>query len=189
MHRDVALTERLPLVHNAAVSQTLWIVLFVAATALGARLEVPHHPVPFTLQTLFVLLAGALLGPRNGAISQAVYLALGALGAPVFASGGFGFMKLVGPTGGYLLAFPLAAALAGFLVRQSRTFVWTIVSMTAALVTVFVSGTAFLYAFYMPDFSSAFNAGFLIFSWWDALKVLAAASIYHAISKRISARV
>lgn len=188
MHREAVLTERLPLVQNALLSQTLWILLFAAATALGARIEIPYQPVPYTLQTFFVLLAGAFLGPRNGALSQLTYLAIGALGVPVFASGGFGVMKLVGPTGGYLLAFPLAAALTGFLVRINPRRAWTMLSMAIALLAVFVSGSGFLYAFYMPDFPSAFNAGFLIFSWWDALKILAAASIYHEIAKRLRHR-
>lgn len=186
MSREAALTERLPLANNTALSQALWVMLFAGATAVGAQIEVPHQPVPYTLQTLFVLLAGALLGARNGALSQLTYLAVGALGAPVFASGGFGIVTFAGPTGGYLLAFPLAAALAGFLVRRSQRFLWTICSMAIALLALFTSGTCFLYAFYMPDFSSAFNAGFFIFSWWDALKVLAAASIYREIARRLT---
>lgn len=88
---------------------------FAALTALGARLAVPlpGTPVPFTLQPVAVLLAGLLLGPWLGAASQFAYLAAGAAGLPVFAAGG-GLAYLAGPTGGYLMAFPVAAAAAGW---------------------------------------------------------------------------
>jgi biotin transport system substrate-specific component len=164
--------------------QALWVAGFAAATALAARVEIPHQPVPFTLQTMVVLLAGAFLGPRNGAISQLLYLGAGALGLPVFAGGAPGFLHLIGPTGGYLLAFPAAAAITGFLVTQGRSLFWTAVSMTVGLVVIFTSGTIHLYAFYIHNLASAFSAGFLIFSWWDMLKLGAASMIYHEIAKR-----
>lgn len=87
---------------------------FAALTAVGARLAVPlpGTAVPFTFQIVAVLLAGLLLGPRLGVASQTTYLAAGAAGLPVFAAGG-GAAYLLGPTGGYLFAFPIAAALAG----------------------------------------------------------------------------
>jgi biotin transport system substrate-specific component len=92
------------------------VAAFAALTALGARLSVPlpGTPVPFTLQPVAVLLAGLLLGPIFGAGSQFAYLALGAAGLPVFAAGG-GLAYLGGPTGGYLMAFPVAAAVAGWI--------------------------------------------------------------------------
>ena len=108
---------------------------------IGARFEIPHQPVPFTLQTMVVLLAGAFLGPRNGAISQLLYLGAGALGLPVFAGGAPGFLHLIGPTGGYLLAFPAAAAVTGYLVTLRRSLFWTAVSMTVGLLVIFTSGT------------------------------------------------
>jgi len=140
--------------------------------------------VPYTLQTMFVLLAGAFLGARNGAISQMVYLAVGVLGAPVFSMGGFGIARLLGPTGGYLLAFPVAAAVIGYLVQARRTLLWSFISMAIGLTIVFVSGTIQLYAVVFKSWSDAFTAGFLIFSWWDVLKLSAAAMIYHELSKR-----
>lgn len=164
--------------------QAAWISLFTALAVVGAYIEIPRQPVPFTLQTLVVLLAGAFLGPRNGAISMMAYLAVGALGAPVFSSGGFGLAKLLGPTGGYLLAFPAAAALVGYLVSQRRALWWTVVAMTAGLLLIFTSGTIQLYAVLLHDWSAAFTGGFMIFSWWDVLKLSAAAMTYHEVSKR-----
>jgi biotin transport system substrate-specific component len=166
------------------LGQVLWVVLFTAVTALAARVEIPNQPVPFTLQTLFVLLSGALLGARNGALSQVLYLGIGVLGVPVFAQAGFGVARLLGPTGGYLLAFPVAAAGVGYLVQQHRTLAWTFISMAIGLLVIFASGTIQLYAVVFRDWAAAFNAGFLIFSWWDVLKLSAAAMTYHELAKR-----
>jgi biotin transport system substrate-specific component len=92
------------------------VAAFAALTTLAARISVPlpGTPVPFTLQPVAVLLSGLLLGAGLGAASQLTYLALGAVGLPVFALGG-GLAYLGGPTGGYLMAFPAAAALAGWI--------------------------------------------------------------------------
>lgn len=101
---------------SARVRKLAALMGFAALTALGARMSVPlpGTPVPFTLQPVAVLLAGLLLGPALGAASQLAYLAAGAVGLPVFAAGG-GLAYLAGPTGGYLMAFPVAAALAGWI--------------------------------------------------------------------------
>jgi biotin transport system substrate-specific component len=164
--------------------QALWIAGFAAATALSARLEIPHDPVPFTLQTMVVLLAGAFLGARNGAVSQLLYLGAGILGAPVFAGGTFGAARLIGVTGGYLIAFPLAAAAVGYLLRERSSLAWTLISMASGLVIIFTIGMAFLYTFYLHDANRTFTSGFLLFTWWDLLKVGAAAMMYHEIGKK-----
>lgn len=173
-----------PRTERSVLSQVAWITGFAALTAVGAYIEIPRQPVPFTLQTLFVLLAGAFLGPRNGAISMMLYLSVGALGAPVFSSGGFGLAKILGPTGGYLLAFPAAAALVGYLVQVRRALWWTYIAMFAGLLIIFTSGTIQLYAVLLHDWAAAFMGGFMIFSWWDVLKLSAAAMTYHEVSKR-----
>ena len=101
---------------SSILAQAGWISLFAGFTALGAQIEIPHQPIPFTLQTFFVLLSGAFLGARNGCIAQVLYIAAGALGLPVFSGASFGLVRLFGMTGGYLIGFPLAAALIGYLV-------------------------------------------------------------------------
>lgn len=170
---------RIPLAAQAA-----WIAGFAVLTAAGARIEIPHQPVPYTLQTFFVLLSGAFLGARNGFFSQVLYLAVGAAGLPVFSGAGFGVLRLLGPTGGYLLAFPVAAALVGYLVTKRTGLVWNIASMFAGLLVIFSFGTLMLNAVVFHDIATAFANGFLIFSWWDVVKLSAAAGIYTELSKR-----
>ena len=98
------------------------ITLFAALTALGARVTIPlpFTPVPVTLQVLFPLLAGLLLGGKRGALSQAEYVAAGLAGLPVFAKGGSGLAYFLGPTGGYLLGFIAAAFVVGELVAMNQ---------------------------------------------------------------------
>ena len=89
-----------------------------ALLSLLAQAEIPLKPVPVTLQTLGVLLLGAALGWKRGFAALALYLALGAAGLPVFAGGAGSIAKFAGPTGGYLLSYPFAAALVGYLVER-----------------------------------------------------------------------
>ncbi len=167
-----------------AVSQALWIGTFTVLTAIGAQIQIPHQPVPYTIQTFFVLLAGAVLGKRNGAISQIVYLGLGAIGVPVFSGWGFGFLRIVGPTGGYLLAFPVAAYAVGYIAHREKTLVWSLLSMTAGMFIVFTLGTLQLNFVYFHNLGDAVKSGFLIFSWWDVLKLVGAAMVYRQMAGR-----
>ncbi len=176
--------EQIELADKHIFAQALWICAFSALTAIGAQVEIPHYPVPFTLQTFFVLLAGAFLGARNGALSQVLYIALGVIGLPVFSGAGFGFARLIGPTGGYLLAFPIAAALVGYMIQRRGSFGWIVVSMVAGLIVIFTSGTLQLYATTIRSLPEAISSGFLILSWWDVLKLGAAATIYHQFAKK-----
>lgn len=169
---------------ESILAQTGWIVAFSALTALGAQIEIPNHPVPFTLQTFFVLLSGAFLGPRNGFIAQALYLCIGALGMPVFSGGAFGLARILGFTGGYLLSFPIAAALTGYLLSVRKGYLWTLFSMTVSLTVIFTAGTLYLHFVSIHNIQQAFASGFLIFSWWDILKLTAATAIYQEFSKR-----
>ena len=169
---------------SGILAQAFWITAFAATTALGARLEIPHEPVPYTLQTLLVLLSGAFLGARNGAFSQILYLAAGLAGAPVFAGGAFGLARLLGPSGGYLLAFPIAALVTGLLIRKYSSLLWSFLAMVVGLLVIFTAGTVQLYAVYFHNMGAAISSGFLIFSWWDLLKLCAGATIYHELAKR-----
>lgn len=103
---------------NPIVLSVLLITAFVALIAVCARLSIPMVPVPMTLQTFAVLLAGAVLGPWRGGAAVLVYLALAALGLPVLADGASGLEPFTGPTAGYLFAFPVAAVLVGTLAQR-----------------------------------------------------------------------
>jgi biotin transport system substrate-specific component len=166
--------------------QTLWIAAFALATAAGAQIRIPHQPVPYTFQTLFVLLSGAFLGKRNGALSQVLYLSLGLIGLPVFTGFAFGPERLLGPTGGYLLSFPVAAFVAGTIAKGSRSVLRTSAGMLVAMLVIFSLGTLQLSLVWTHDLGAAFAQGFLIFSWWDALKIAAAVLIVHRTSRLLS---
>jgi biotin transport system substrate-specific component len=169
---------------SQAAAQVFWVGLFAVGTMLSARLEIPHQPVPYTLQTLMVLLSGAFLGARNGMLSQLAYIAAGILGAPVFAGGAAGIARILGPSGGYIISFPLAAALVGYLVSRRHSLLHVALSMAAGLAVVFTLGALHLFAFYTHSIESALGAGVLIFSWWDLLKLSAASMIYYEMGKR-----
>ena len=114
---------RIPSTQSAAARAALLAALiggFCLLTWAGAlvRIPIPGTPVPMTLQTIPVLLSGAVLGPAGGGASQALYLLLGLSGAPAFSGGNSGLAHLAGPTGGYLVGFFLGASLVGWLVRR-----------------------------------------------------------------------
>lgn len=164
-------------------SEIFWIISFSILTAVSAQIAIPVQPVPFTLQTVFVVLAGALLGAKNGAYSQLLYLAMGAIGLPVFSNGSLGIAVLFGPTGGYLLAFPLAAYLTGLLIGKTKNYFVVAAIMLVSTLSVIICGTLYLDAFYLHSFSKALESGAAIFSVWELAKVFAAASIYFGITK------
>jgi len=127
-------------------------VLFVTVlTALAAQISVPlpFTPVPFTLQPMIVLLGGAALGARLGATSQALYLCLGLIGLPVFAASPTlppGAARLIGPTAGFLLSYPLAAFVTGWLAerRFDRQYLTSLAAMAAGLAVIFGGGLSWL---------------------------------------------
>jgi biotin transport system substrate-specific component len=127
-------------------------VLFVTVlTALGAQISVPlpFTPVPFTLQPMIVLLGGAALGARLGASAQALYLLIGLAGLPVFAASPLlpqGAARLIGPTAGFLVSYPLAAFVAGWLAerRFDRQYLTSLAAMTAGLAVIFAGGLSWL---------------------------------------------
>ena len=90
-------------------------------TAVCAQISIPWQPVPFTLQTMSVMLCGLALGTKRGALSQLVYVGAGISGLPVFEGGKFGMHILAGATGGYIVAFAIAAALLGLLAEKGWT--------------------------------------------------------------------
>jgi biotin transport system substrate-specific component len=159
-------------------------VLFVTVlTIIGAQASVPlpFTPVPFTFGPMVVLVGAAALGSRLGMTSQILYLALGIAGLPVFAASATlpqGAARLVGPTGGYLMAYPIAAFLTGWLSERGfdRRYLSSIVAMICGLIVVFVGGVSWIALVIEPErgLSEALSTGFLPFIAADLLKLIIA---------------
>lgn len=169
---------------STARRKAVAVVVFAALTAAAARFAVPlpGTAVPFTLQPVAVLLAGLLLGPRLGAASQAAYLAAGAAGLPVFAAGG-GLAYLLGPTGGYLLAFPAGAAVAGLLARRGGLGRYA-AGGVLGLATVHAGGLLWLAV--LAGGAEAVRRGLEPFLAGDLLKVALAVTVAAGLRDRIS---
>ena len=163
---DVAL-PRPDVLRNA-----LLIVAASLATGLAAQVAfpLPWTPVPVTGQSFAVLLTGMVLGSRRGFLALALYLAEGATGLPVFAGGVAGPSALLGPTGGYLLAFPLAAAMTGFLAERGwdRRGLTTLAAMLIGSGVIFAGGLAWLGYFVPP--ARLLGTGLLPFIPGDVVK-------------------
>ena len=161
--------------------------MFGALTALGAFIMIPLPPVPVTLQTLFVDLAGALLGGYLGAMSQVVYILLGVVGLPVFAGGKAGAGVLIGPTGGYLFGFVAGAFVIGKLtaMREKPGLVWLIGSMSLGIAVVYALGIAQLMVVAKLDLARAVAVGLLPPLPGDILKIVVAALICRKVRDHI----
>lgn len=120
--------------------------LFAALTAVSALFTIPLPWVPVTLQVLVTLLAGAVLGARAGTLSQGVYVAMGAVGLPVFSGRGAGLQHLIGPTGGYLLGFILAPWVVAKVLgpRRSVSPGRGLAAMTLGILVIHVAGVLVL---------------------------------------------
>ena len=151
------------------------VLLFSAFVGLTAQVEIPLWPVPLTLQTLGVLFTGAVLGSRRGALALVLYLAEGAAGLPIFAGGASGVAHLLGPTGGYLAGFVIAAGVVGWFAERGwdRRLVWTALAMLAGNVIIYALGVAWL-AVYLGDLQTAVVKGALIFVPGDLIKIVVA---------------
>jgi len=159
------------------------IVAFALATAAGAYIAVPipGTAVPMSLQPLFVILAGAVLGARAGAGAMALYLAVGAAGAPVFALGGAGIAWLLGPTGGYLVAMPAAAFLTGILASGRPGWTRRVGGLALGLATIYAGGLSWLFLLTGEGLGELLRVGVLPFLAGDVAKILAAALLARSV--------
>ena len=157
----------------------LGVVGFAVALAAASQVAIPlpGTPVPMTLQPLVVVLAGLWLGPVAGAASMVMYLLAGAAGLPVFAPmGAPGFARLLGPTAGYLWAYPVAALVAGLVAGRRRDFVFRALAAGAGIAVIHVGG--FLQLLLLTGSAErAIALGATPFLLLDVLKVLAAAAL------------
>ena len=167
------------------------ILLILAGTAfvaLLAQISIPWYPVPFTGQTLAVLLVGGVLGALRGALALAVYFAIGALGAPVFTDQSGGWDVITGATGGYIIGFIVAAAVVGWLCSRGadRRVVPMILALILGNVIIYAIGLPWLASWVPPGADAAFGwaqawtFGFEPFVFGDALKLVFAAALLPA---------
>jgi biotin transport system substrate-specific component len=170
--------------------------LFVAVCA-RVTVPLPFTPVPLTLQNFGVLAVGLLLGSRRGFAALALYLLEGALGLPVFSPSialGFGIARILGPTGGFLMAYPLVAFVTGWIYEhssheqsspenRSRRFGWAMLSAVAGELVLFAGGLSWL-AVLTHSVSLAFRFGLYWFVFAEVIKVLMAAGVAAQWSRR-----
>ncbi|MCL2379823.1 MAG: biotin transporter BioY [Coriobacteriia bacterium] len=153
------------------------IALFVAIIAAMAQIIVPIPPVPFTLQTFAIPLAGVVLGARRGSFAVIIYLLLGAIGVPVFAGFNGGLHAVMGPTGGFLLSFPIFALIAGLAMKQAqkteklRYYLWLVGGLLVGATIMFTAGMLQLAFVTQMGISAAFGIGVLPFIIPDMLKI------------------
>jgi biotin transport system substrate-specific component len=170
-------------------------LLFITVLTIAAAqvsIQLPFTAVPLTRQPTIVLLGGLALGSRLGSASQILYLAAGIAGLPVFAASGLlppGPLRLLGPTGGYLMAYPLAAFLTGYLAERGfdRKYATSVIAMLAGLLVIYASGVTWLGLFApaaegaAPGITAAFFAGVYPFVVPDLIKLAIAAGFVPAL--------
>lgn len=175
--KNITLIDKL--VARTLLNNFILVVAGVAITALSAQLSIPALPVPFTFQTLAVLVIGSTYGAARGSITMAVYALVGALGFPVFADASSGFNVLFGYSGGFIIGFIFAAAVAGRLAELN----WS--SNTLRALAGFAASTLVIYGFGIPVLAMnaygsdllAATQGMLPYLIWDAAKAGIAAAL------------
>ncbi|RKD32358.1 biotin transporter BioY [Thermohalobacter berrensis] len=170
-----------------------YVSIFAAITAVCAQIfiNLPFTPVPVTLQVLAVFLSGALLGSRLGAMSQIVYLLLGAIGIPVFASFSGGFHILVGYTGGYLLSYPIASYLIGKISNLYKgdspvlKNVTTGFSMVIGLIVIYLLGASQYALVANVSFIKSISVTVIPFIIPDLMKLLVAVALTYPVKNAL----
>lgn len=176
-----ARVTRLVGAQSVGIGRFLGITGFTVLLAISAMVKIPlfFTPVPVTLQNLVVFLAGAMLGPVCGMAAVLSYIALGLLGAPLFAGSGIGAAVFFGPTGGYLFGFVVAAGLIGLFrqARHGRGILASFLMMLSGVAAIYLCGGIWLAVGYGWTLKQVVALGVLPFLGGDILKALTAAMI------------
>ncbi|WP_232703231.1 biotin transporter BioY [Halobacterium wangiae] len=180
-------TESVDLVGDSAVENVARAALFAALTGAFAYVSFPNpvSPVPVTLQVLGVFLAGIYLGPLWGGVSLSLYLVAGAVGAPVYAGGSAGLGVLLGPYGGYVWSYPVAAALVGLVAHgtgdlslpRDVSIPRLLAGMVAGTVVVYAGGTVGYAVVEQIGLYRAFVVAAAAFVPAEAIKIAAAVGV------------
>jgi biotin transport system substrate-specific component len=164
--------------------------LFSALTIAGAFIRIPFPLAPLTLQTLFAMMAGFILGPKAGALSQLLYIIIGLTGVPIFAYGG-GMGYLLNPTFGFLLGFIPMAYVSGMIYQNRRTLQNAVAGGILGTILLYAIGLPYLYIIFNYHLSvqktvwDVIKGAMLIFLPGDILKLLLGAYLSTIILKRI----
>jgi len=183
LHNDGAVTEQ----SSSLIRQVGVVICASAVIAVCARLylPLPFTPVPLTLGNFAVLLVGLAIGSRRGFAATVLYLLWGAMGLPVFSSAGpGGVAQMLGPTGGYLWAYPVMAFLAGWIAERGRpSFVRNLAGGTAGEIALFAGGLSWL-AIMTHSWQRAASFGLYPFFFAEIVKVMVAAAIAVRVRRR-----
>lgn len=161
---------------SSIVKDIFLILLGSWLVAFFAQVEIPLQPVPITGQTFAVLLVGALLGSKHGAMAMIAYIIQGSMGLPFFAGGASGMSVLTGATAGYLIGFVGSAYVVGLLAERGleRSVRTSIIPFLVGTVIIYILGVAWL-AIFLKSFNQAIQFGLLPFLIGDAIKLILAA--------------
>ena len=156
--------------------QLVWVALMAALVGAGAYIYIPIGPVPVSMQTFFVTMAGFVLGPKRGALAVGLYLLAGAIGLPVFAGGRSGLGHLLGPTGGFLIGFGVSAMVCGLAKGKDETIPWFrgILFGLLGMLALFTLGAAWLKFSLDLSWTKTWAVGIAPFLIWGTLKTVAA---------------
>ncbi|NLL61688.1 MAG: biotin transporter BioY [Candidatus Atribacteria bacterium] len=164
--------------HRITIHQMTLVSLFAALTIIGAFISIPIGLVPISLQNLFVFLSGMVLGSKLGALSQLIYVLLGAVGLPIFSGYKGGPGVLVGPTGGFLMGFVISAYIIGKLAEKltnAKTKIWCYFAIgLLGIFIIYITGVAQLLLITKVGLRKAILAGVLPFLPGDFLKLIIA---------------
>ncbi len=149
---------------------TVYTALLTALIVIGAYVIIPIGPVPIALQSLFILLAGLLLGPTWGLACIGLYTTFGILGLPVFSGGGAGIGHILGPTGGYIIGFIPAVFILGIVSGRKRMLLRDIAAVIAGSLIIYAAGIPWLKYVLNLTWDKAVAAGMLPFLPGDAAK-------------------
>ena len=173
---------------DKTVLKILGVFIFILLLTFGAyiRLPLPFTPVPITLQTLFVLLAGAFLGKKYGPMAVFGYIFLGGLGLPIFQGYGSGLFHIFGPTGGYLIGFIVASFLIGLVIesKEKGSLLWIIFAMAIGQIAIYAFGISWLSIIMRLDFIKAAYFGFIPFIPGAIFKLMIASAIYSKFASK-----
>ncbi|MGA1839727.1 MAG: biotin transporter BioY [bacterium] len=187
-YTDIKEILTLPINLPYIVNRIMGMGIFIILMALGAfvRVYLPFTPVPFTLQTLFVLLAGAFLGSVWGAGTMGLYLLMGACGFPIFAGASCGLLYILGPTGGYLIGFVVAAWIVGNIIGSGSNHSWAKIIGVLFLATsaIFILGITQLILWGKCNLTQALYMGFFPFIPGSIFKIFLAATIIKRFKRR-----